>query len=197
MLDFIKTGSILDSELKIVLKEVDQFKHKAGTASIYSEKTGPSIDKNVRSGKIYFTQPLESKNIFHILQSHIIEKYLKFPFNFTNVSSVQYAYYGIEDHFKWHQDVIKINGQDLFRTFTMSMNISPADSYSGGELLLKYKDQVIELDRKPGSYIIFPSFLVHQASKVLSGIRESIVVWVQSPKEELNYLENLFRQHHS
>lgn len=191
-MEFVRQGKILESELKIINKEISKFRNKSVQAEIYVETKGSSINSDSRSGRVYFTSPQESKNIYQILQSTVIESYHNFNFNFFNISSIQYAYYGTNDHFDWHNDVIRVPGFDMYRSFTMSVNITPPEQYTGGELLVKHEKHIIELSKEPGSFIIFPSFLTHKASKVLSGIRESIVVWVQSSMDDLKDLERMY-----
>ncbi len=202
MLEFVKNGIILNSELNIILKEVEKYKGRATPAEISTtlnvkKEYFRGIDSSVRTGKVYFPEPIESKNVYNILQSHIMEKYINFPFKFTNISVIQYSFYGAEDFFNWHTDFGYHNVDTAGRSFSMSLNISASDSYTGGAFQLLYNNRIIELDRTPGSYIIFPSFLPHQVSKIISGIRESIVVWVQSSLEEIKFLDNLFRHHHA
>ena len=196
MLNFVKTGTILDSELKLVEREVGEFRHKAFKATVYINNglagVGEDIiDETSRVCRIYPPNPKESKNIFHILQSYILEEFACYPFTLTKVSEIQYALYNPGGLFKWHTDLIDSDPVN-YRLFSMCINITPSNDYTGGNLELEYNNQVITLNRNPGSYIIFPSFFRHQVSKVQTGIRESIVVWVQSSLDEVNKLKDMF-----
>ncbi len=76
----------------------------------------------------------------------------------------------------------------------MSLNLSDPACYEGGELQLKTKTGIIQLDKAPGSLIVFPSFMTHRACEVKSGIRESIVVWIHLPYKEIDYLRELSKK---
>lgn len=188
---FIQTGVLTERELELIIKEKEAYKLKSGRAGLYSNGKS-SYNDEVRSGLIYFTKHLESKNTINILQSHVLEKYYDFNFNFTNVSSVQYVKYGVGDKFKWHQDIIGDKNQEFLRSFTMSVNLSKQDDYTGGDLLVRHNNKVLKLEKEAGSYIIFPSFLFHQACEVKTGEREAIVVWTQSTKEEVEKLKEMY-----
>lgn len=202
MQEFVKTGTILDSELKLVMQEVSRFRHKSFKATLYinkisnglSEVKRNRLDESSRKCMVYPPKPIESKNIFNILQSYILQEYTKCPFTLTNVSEIQYAEYNPGGLFKWHSDLIDSESNN-YRLFSMCMNITPSDSYTGGDLEILNNNQVIRLNRSPGSYIIFPSFLRHQVCEVLTGTRESIVVWVQSSLKEVNRLKTMYTKY--
>lgn len=93
---------------------------------------------------------------------------------------VQYTRYDVGGHFKKHQDVVG-NGKDYkVRCLTLSMNITDESKYEGGELILFNGNEKIFLPKKSGSFVIFPSFVHHQANSVLSGTRHVIVAWLSS-----------------
>ncbi len=190
-MELIKTGKLLQRELDSILFERRKYENSLYNASIYSSKERSKYNPEIRSGKIYFLDPQHCPKTINILQTTIIEKYLGFDFDFSNISSVQFAQYDLGDKFVWHQDVIYTEDL-LLRSFTMSVNLTPEKNYTGGELLLYHNKNIIELNKEPGSYIIFPSFLYHQASEVFDGRRESMVVWIQSEQRELKKLRELY-----
>jgi len=69
------------------------------------------------------------------------------------------------------------------RKISMTLNISPENSYEGGNLKFDLgpheKERYVTCDfvRPQGSLIIFPSFLYHQVTPVTKGTRYSIVMW--------------------
>lgn len=190
MENYIRQGILSDKELFIVLKELNKIKSQYQKASLYSVD-GPKYNAAVRSGYIAFSFPQQTYRTFNILQTLIIDIYSNIDFDFTNISSVQMAKYNKGEKFVWHQDVIPVGGDqpDILRSFTMSVNITNESEYKGGELLVKHNGEIIQCEKKQGSYIIFPSFLYHQASEVLEGTRESLVVWCQSHKNHIYALQ--------
>ena len=186
-MDLLRIGCLTDREFKIVKKEIDAVKHKSVQAGIYG-KEGTRIDKKVRNSLLYFLDSSISFQTFSTVHSIFIEKYLDTSYKFLNIPSVQYASYRENNHFEWHQDLITQKG-GLFRYFTMSINLSEPSNYSGGELEVSLNGKSVFLEKKPGSYICFPSFVYHKAHPVISGHRESLVVWAQATKQEVDKLK--------
>jgi hypothetical protein len=193
-MSLFKHGKINDKELDQIRNEVQTYKHKAGAAGLYSKEKS-TFDKNVRSGVTYFPSSIDSRRTFNILQSVVIENY--FPYkeymDFTNISSIQYTRYDDGEWFKWHHDIIEMPERDVRRVFTMSLNITPAEEYEGSGLVY-YHNKVEYLDKTPGSYAIFPSWVLHQACRVTKGTREAIVVWVEATPKELQNIRELFHK---
>lgn len=175
------------------MKEWGKCREKAVPAGIYNSKDGSSYNNDMRSGRVYFSKYSETPYTYQILQSLIIENYAGLKFDFTNLSSIQYARYNKGDKFKWHRDPIETDITRPQRSFTMSLNITDGHDYEGGDLLVKHNGEVLTLGREAGSYVIFPAFLRHQACEVMGGIREAIVVWTQSSHSELDQLRQTYK----
>ena len=57
------------------------------------------------------------------------------------------------------------------------------EKYEGGELVLfRAKEIICGEFNKPGSAIIFPSFINHKVTKVVSGKRHTLAIWLSGPK---------------
>lgn len=82
-------------------------------------------------------------------------------------------------HYNQHQDVG--GGYSSLRKLSVTVQLSPGDSYEGCDLhLLTHRDICLE-ERKQGDMIIFPSYLPHYVSDITKGERFSLVVWVSGP----------------
>ncbi len=184
-----------DNDLKWVRFEVEKYKDRVGDASIQNSKYS-GVDKDVRDARIFFPKPKDAPKTFNILQSLVIQHYVSYSLRLTEISEIQYSIYHPGGHFKWHQDIVGANrpGSVENRGLTMSLNLSDPACYEGGELQLKTKTGIIQLDKAPGSLIVFPSFMTHRACEVKSGIRESIVVWIHLPYKEIDYLRELSKK---
>lgn len=71
--------------------------------------------------------------------------------------------------------------QRLLRSdLSLTLFLSEADSYSGGELIIEdaYGEHSIKLDA--GSAILYPSTSIHRVNAVQSGQRLAMVTWIQS-----------------
>lgn len=80
------------------------------------------------------------------------------------------------DHFRPHQDAGPPNSR---RKLTFVVQLSPADSYAGGDLVIADGAKVAPRER--GTLVVFPSTLQHVVSPVTAGVRHVIVGWVLGP----------------
>lgn len=196
-MDIVKQGFLSDKELKVILAEKEKYKNGSHKAALYGGKTsGPHIDDNIRSSKVFFPDSIEAKKTYNILQSLIISEYIGigFNFDFSNVASFQYAQYNVGGKFTWHHDVIKDPNYPVFRSFTFSCNISDPEEYQGGELLIMHDKKTLQLDKRQGAFIVFPSFLPHCVTTVTEGRREAMVTWIQSLPLDLEKLQRYYLQ---
>jgi len=84
----------------------------------------------------------------------------------------------VGDFYDWHLDIGKTDTSS--RKLSVSVQLSDPEGYEGGELLLR--DYANESPVKEiGSVIVFPSYLSHRVSKILTGERWSLVAWVHGP----------------
>lgn len=183
--NYIKHGTLSSAELSVILNILPAVRKRIGGARTYG-------DQSKRKGSVAWIQIEQYPSVFNITQSHVIEQYADTPLGITDIAEIQYARYIQGDYFYWHRDNIPTHRSDSkTRGITMTINLTDPKEYTGGELLLSYKDNVIELNKDQGSYIIFPAFLRHQACEVLSGIREALVVWTYLTVEEIQWLTKL------
>lgn len=194
--NFIQQGVLSEKELKTIIQEKEMYKDKAHKAMITSitGKVKGFYNENKRLSDIYFPLSTEAKKSFNLIQSLIIEQYAGSKLNVGCLSEFQYVRYPIGGKFEWHHDEVqKFDRNNRLRGLTFSLNLSNESEYEGGNLEIKLsKNKVISLNRKKGSYIIFPSFLTHRVNTVQSGIREAIVVWT---KLNLDEIELIKKQH--
>jgi PKHD-type hydroxylase len=83
---------------------------------------------------------------------------------------------GSNDHFRPHQDIGPSNPT---RKVTFVVQLTAPDDYYGGDLVFPELGRSGPRDR--GTLIVFPSFLQHVVSPVLSGTRHAIVGWLHGP----------------
>lgn len=80
------------------------------------------------------------------------------------------------DHFRPHSDV----GPTIpTRKLTYIVQLSPSSDYSGGDLLITHNGT--RVSREQGALVVFPSFLTHVVSPVVTGVRYVLVGWVHGP----------------
>lgn len=82
----------------------------------------------------------------------------------------------VEDHFARHTD----SGPAFpNRKLTCVVQLSDPNDYRGGDLL--FPDAGFIAPRNRGLLIVFPAFVTHQVTPVVSGTRHVIVGWVGGP----------------
>ena len=94
------------------------------------------------------------------------------------VEPLQFTCYGAGQYFGWHVDI----GGDAtsLRKLSLTIQLSPADSYAGGELQF-HGGADMPAARQQGAATCFPSYLAHQVSPVTAGLRRSLVAWAYGP----------------
>ena len=90
----------------------------------------------------------------------------------------QYAIYNQGHHYDWHLDT---GVGDMTRKISASLQLSSPTDYNGGEMLIKSNREAIISPKELGTLIVFPSFLLHKVKPIISGQRESLVIWISGP----------------
>lgn len=106
-----------------------------------------------------------------------------YNYSLTGLQLMQYTEYHDSDlgtygnHLDWHPGLIRP------RKLSLCVQLSDDRDYVGGDLQVHIKsDDPIIASRNKGDALIFPSFLLHGVTPVTSGIRKSLVVWVEGPE---------------
>ncbi len=68
------------------------------------------------------------------------------------------------------------------RKLSVVIQLSPRESYEGGTFEFSTAAHPGAAFEPRGSVLIFPSFLQHRVLPVTSGIRHSLVTWVEGPQ---------------
>jgi PKHD-type hydroxylase len=94
------------------------------------------------------------------------------------MEDMQVLHYG-EDigggHYNWHIDC----GPGLStRKLSVILQLSDPNDYTGCELEVS---AVPNIPKEQGTLIIFPSYTPHRVTKLITGNRNSLVVWVNGP----------------
>ena len=83
-------------------------------------------------------------------------------------------------HYDWHTDVG--HGHSACRKISISVMLSPADKYKGGDLEVS-DHGVLKLGiREQGSINLFPSYMPHRVAPVTEGERWALVIWINGPE---------------
>jgi PKHD-type hydroxylase len=92
-----------------------------------------------------------------------------------------------------HIDNTLMGGENyMMRTdLSVAVFLSPASSYTGGELVIKipHNEQAVKLDC--GALVVYPSTSLHRGERVTQGVRLVAVTWVQSLIRDAHHREIL------
>lgn len=142
---------------------------------------GESQDKAHRDTVLRFAP--EGHWFGGILQEHgrLANQKMGWDYEITGHENVQFGSYGPNGHYGWHTDTFPLSGLPLDRKVSVICMMSEPSEFEGGELQIKlYQEYTCDL--KKGDLIAFPSILEHRVIPVISGIRNSAVVWLNGPR---------------
>ena len=134
---------------------------------------------DIRKGKIswlYSTDNLEW--LFRKITDVVLDlnkRYFGFDI-FSMNEGLQFTNYKApSDKYGKHVDkALNIN----VRKLSISIQLTDPKEYEGGELYLYEDDKGILMDKKQGTLIMFPSYMLHEVKPVTKGERNSLVTWV-------------------
>ena len=112
-----------------------------------------------------------------------------YNFDLYGYSYFQYAEYEGSENGKYdaHTDLIFGENKPDYMIDTRKLSLSlllnePEKDFIGGEFFIHLSQNPSLHALKKGQMIVFPSFMLHGVKSVLSGVRKSIVIWVEGPK---------------
>lgn len=86
-----------------------------------------------------------------------------------------------DGHFDWHMDKGD-HWRRPQRKLAFSLLLSDPSEYEGGEFQVFDGEPITIKENRPGSFIVFPSFIQHRVLPVTKGTRRSLVGWASGPK---------------
>ena len=136
--------------------------------------------RDYRVSDISWIEPAEdSQWLYHRLGMAFRQINASYGFDLIGfVEPLQFTCYGPGQYFGWHVD---IGGDSTsLRKLSLTIQLSPADDYAGGELQFHGAAEM-PAARAQGTGVSFPSYLAHQVSPVSHGLRRSLVAWAYGP----------------
>lgn len=103
-------------------------------------------------------------------------------FNINNYDPIHYNVYESDKNaeYGWHDDASPTEPGDIKLTAILNVSVDP---FEGGDLELFINGPMpIDPFRKPGSMIVFPSFIQHRVTPVTKGKRTTISHWLSGSK---------------
>jgi PKHD-type hydroxylase len=164
-------------------EEIDAVHQKAATLNSQKAVTYGSEkpDESYRKSTITWLDQTDPDNdwLFEKLMYMAVEankNVWNFDLSYLN-ESIQYTeYFGGGGHYDYHLDV----GKEALsrRKVSIIVQLSNPEEYEGGQFeLLRGKNPDV-LPNNKGAVILFPCYLLHRVTPVISGTRRSLVLWV-------------------
>lgn len=193
---FMVLGDVFSKEECNKIVSIGQ-KSDIQDSKILGEETDPSanIKMKIRKSKNSFLHVSEETSwIFEkLFQATTFANENYFQFELHGFNAIQYTeYHSDGDFYDWHLDLpLKSNDVHLpleaarLRKLSGSVILSDNSEYTGGQFYMD-RDQnnnpINIINQSIGSIVFFPSFVCHKVNNVQSGIRRSLVFWVEGPK---------------
>ena len=138
-------------------------------------------EDSIRSSRSLFLKDYEFESIVSSVGRKVFDINNEF-WNFQlsnrieNFQIIKYENPG--DHYDWHMDW---NSDPMCSTRKISIVIQLSDptNYTGCDLVLRPGNAQHFGSRQQGAAIVFPSFLLHKVTPIESGIRYSLVFWIE------------------
>jgi Rps23 Pro-64 3,4-dihydroxylase Tpa1-like proline 4-hydroxylase len=155
--------------------------------AMIEDKGNSTFNPHHRSTSVSWIPSLPTENhwLFQKLTDCITEVNERFfNFDLEYIENLQYSVYHIEDFYKEHDDMLDTNPDS--RKLSFSLQLTDPKEYDGGELILSIglneNGERIKAAKEKGAIIFFPSYTIHEVSKVVSGTRKALVGWVNGPR---------------
>jgi PKHD-type hydroxylase len=155
-------------------------------AALTGDKAG--YDNAIRSSRVaWLERNAETASLYRRMEEIVLELNRRyFQYDLSGLAPMQYAVYDATEqgHFDWHTDYGRERGYEQHepRKLSLSLQLSHAHQYQGGELQGQTRSQVEIAPKSRGALIAFSSFLLHCVTPITSGVRKSLVIWAQGPE---------------
>jgi len=125
------------------------------------------LDNNAETAWIY-------ERVFKTVD-HLNQQYWRFEL--AGSEPFQIATYTSDGHYKYHLD---LGGQPPMnrRKISLSVQLSGPEDYDGGEFETLASHDPVVAPKTKGSFILFPSWVLHRVRPVTRGVRRSLVAWI-------------------
>ena len=150
---------------------------KGTTIGAPENKNLKKID--VRDSKISWLYPVDGMDwVFRRVTDAAInlnERFFKFDLFGLN-EGFQFTNY-VAPSGKYGKHVDRAMNMQV-RKLSISIQLTDPEEYEGGELYLYDSEEGKVMDKKQGTLIMFPSYVLHEVMPVTKGERNSLVTWI-------------------
>lgn len=169
-------------------QEIDIINNSAPKTNAYlgdiGSKDQMQKDLSYRNSLISNLKSTEEENkwIFEKITSavqYINNRFWNFELN--RIETLQHSEYSVGQFYKPHIDISYHSFNNAIRKLSFSLQLSDSNDYDGGDLNIIVGEKPDPTSRKKGTIIFFPSYALHEVTKVTRGTRKTLVGWVTGP----------------
>ena len=132
---------------------------------------------NYRDNELFWLDTRTNRTISEKLAEIVIRYNEDLQFDLDlNLGMAQLTAYHPGQFYEWHTDLGA--GETSLRKISVVVELLHTDNLTGGGLEILNQDVRLQ----PGDTVVFPSFALHRALPVTSGVRWSLVQWVLGPE---------------
>lgn len=173
-------------ENAISLTNINKIKEYCSTLNTSTAAIGvtETVVTGVRKGAKSFINPTNDSHwIFQLVFNIVTDANTKhWGFDLSGCNSIQYTLYEDNgDHYNWHTDLFFNEALSEMRKLSVIVPLTDPSEYQGGEFQIRLSKE-ITIPQPLGTIIMFPSFVPHRITPLISGRRESLVFWFVGPK---------------
>ena len=182
-----------EKQLKLIERIINESELEWNDAVLSEEDGKQKENPSYRSCKTSFLDVGdELTELFGKLILDYNLNYSGWNFDLEFIEAVQLCDYHEGDFYNWHIDSFDNPYQyhpekPYNRKVSVTIFLNDPEEYEGGEFDLETRGPNWDGDRfktfklPKGSMIVFPSYMWHRVRPVTSGVRKSLVLWIQGP----------------
>lgn len=175
------TAALGEAECDDIVAKAATYPARAATVGVDNPNR---VEHSLRESTIRWIPPQGEPRLVQRIMGFLKAANRSFGFDIAGLFDIQFTeYHGSRhDKYDWHHDV-RLKGPMAYdRKLSVVIQLSPRESYEGGTFEFSTVDHPGAAFEPRGSVLIFPSFLQHRVLPVTSGIRHSLVTWVEGPR---------------
>lgn len=141
------------------------------------------LNKDIRDSNVTFfnSSAQEDQWIYKKITDAITSVNSNFwNFALEYIEVLQFTEYNQVGH-KYSAHIDMGNNFIHYRKLSFTIQLDDPESYTGGDLLVLTSKTPQMTNKKQGTLIIFPSFILHEVTPIESGSRSSLVGWICGP----------------
>ena len=192
-------SKLTKEDLNIIEKVIEESEVRLEDAIMIKDEDSEQLvtDTSVRSCKTGFLPPSdELVKLFGKIIQDYNQNHSGWNFDIEFIEAIQLGHYHKGDHYDWHIDAFKdprIRTQHEYhpnkpynRKVSVTIWLNDPEEYEGGEFDLETGGPNAEvrydtMKYEKGTIVVFPSYMWHRVRPVTSGVRKSLVLWIQGP----------------